>query len=398
MKFRNLNDFFLNISLDPPNLLHSQYLSNLPIKISLGPGAIKLVDIELTAISVGKINTIINATVNDNHYVPIIFKANIVPHSLSVSHAEVIIDATEPLLGKIISLVNTLNVPVHYTWHMAQSICFDVKPKSGTVPPGRSIMNEVIFIPNYNNKISSKLAFENKYGNKQTISATVRLEKIDICMFNAKIEVLHIPLNLLHKEKAVILNRSHSHVLFTVKNPKPYPGVKIYPVQGVVPKRSYKVLNIDILIKMVLSFDCTVEVLIHNYDSVSFEIVGIVEYPNIVMKPESIRLRRIATGSMDVHYIYLENKGQAVAKIEYKNDLWQEFYISTTTKNDFCYNITEIFLEAGEKQYLCLKYFPKDISMDKFYIPFIINGILGPLTTGKNGNLLASSYLSAQEE
>lgn len=393
----NQNDFPVKIKLST-QCGHKDKLPNLPLTVRLAANSIKSVNIKFFGATPGKFFTIINAIVNIHHCIPIMFNANIEPLHLRTNITEVIINLNDVNTSSTISIINNLNVPVHYTWLIPTGSCFVVVPKSGIVPKNRYILSEVFYQQDFSNRSSTKLTLKCYNGSIFNISATAYAEQIETAMKETVIDIPHIPLNIEYTRYATIINRGYSPVLFSIRNPNPTPGLQIHPTDGLIPRRSYQVLKIKILMKVIAAFKCSIDVVIHNTnDSLKFDITGKVDFPSLLIEPDAIRLKRIAAGSFDCSNFSLTNTGKSDIKVNYVQDISPEFSIVSLEEIDKTKTITEIYLPPGSKETFTLNYFPIDVTMIRFYFPFIINDILGPPLC-KEDVLNPSIYLSENEE
>lgn len=378
--------------------MFGQFLQSTPQKFNLGVRSTKVITLELVTKSTGKLHTIIQSIVNNTHTLPIIFKANVVNPFLAVSSNDIEIKLRHPYLSTQFSLSNTLNVPVQYLWNLPPGSCFTVKPISGTILSNRSIVSEVYYHIDYAEKYSSKIFFECSEGMKQNISATVFVDKLNVTMMKQVIDVVNIPLNIEHRAKAIILNTGFEPVFFSVRNPNPIPGITITPAEEVIRSRSYQILYILIVLPVVISFECTIYVDMPANQSLHFVLKGNVKYPHLVLKPNYIHLKRIIAGSFEHQPITMLNQGDTPVKIEYVGKKCPEFKMSNSFKPSDEYFSNDFLLQPGEKKKVELMFFPIDVSMNKLYLPIVINDILGPPSIDDEKTILNATYFKDYEK
>lgn len=108
-------------------------------------------------------------------------------------------------------------------------------------------------------------------------------------------------------------------------------------------------------------------------------------------------MKRIIAGSYDYQEFIVTNVGNTAIKFDYMDNIQGEFKISRKFKpisNNFVQNF---LLMPGEDIKLVLMYFPIDVSMNKMYLPFKINGLLGPPHCHIPDSLSVCKYLEIHE-
>lgn len=371
-----------------------------PEKFRLKMGTRKISTIVFKTRTVESFHTLINVIVNDYHSLPIMFKAKVVTTSLHISNTDVQIEMNDEYLSAPLILTNVLNEPIKYTWDVPEKSGFTIKPIEGTIEINRSIVSEVFYkledilkCPKYD-----KLTLLCEDGATQIIQTTIHEGRLDVCMRLKVINIPNISLNLPFKTYAVILNRSCQPVIFSVRNPKPIKGITISPTQGIIYKKSYKTLDIEILLKSIVSFKCSIEIEIYGKtEPLSFIINGNVNYPRLEFEPKKLQFRKVMTGCFDMNLLTMVNKGKSVVKVDYLQDQTPEYHIKNCYKSNRRIDIHNFLLEPGERLDLAVSYVPLDISLGNFYMPFVINDILGPPEIDTAAQLLSKTYLEANE-
>lgn len=183
-----------------------------------------------------------------------------------------------------------------------------------------------------------------------------------------------------------------------MKNPWPLPGIKISPVEGLIKRNSYQILNINILIKSVITFKCTIEIESHPFHFISFVLKGSVEYPKLIFKPAAIQLERIAAGSFTNQPFTITNASNSDIFIEFNWKMRPTFFICNKEEKDSNRPLTKFSLKCEEKLELKLSYFPKDVSMSRFYLPICINDIFTPPDINTENCLDSKHYLEEHEK
>lgn len=274
LRILNQNTFSIKVVIKIQTS-YETILKCIPQQFTVAAYSSKSFDLEFSPEVEGRFHTIISAVINDCHVLPVIFKSHIIAPTLYVNKNDVVVNLLDITSSKSLNIINVLNVPISYDWIPSAGSAFTVVPSHGKVPPFMYIKNEINFDPTISNRISTRLQLDCHRGNKLSITATVCVEKIDVMMLEKTVEMNHIPLNMATKGSAILINKSYQPILYSIKNPCPVSGIKLFPYDGVIQRRSYQIITIQVLMKVISSFDCKIEIEVPNAAKpVSFNLKG----------------------------------------------------------------------------------------------------------------------------
>lgn len=204
-------------------------------------------------------------------------------------------------------------------------------------------------------------------------------EDIQIKFIDRSVTFPHIPLNWPVRRSFAIRNDGEQSVYYRVLNPEPIPGITITPERGTLYEHSTTILSILAKITASLYFTCKVQIAIHDHNIMNFDIVGNVEAPEIDVSPKTITFRKLYAHSVDRTFFWVQNKGSVQAKIGFApidSKDSKEFTISESA--EILENVPEFVLQPNERKQLCIIFNSIDVANDSFYLPIVVNGILGP--------------------
>lgn len=325
---------------------------------------------------VGGFSAIVDFVINASDVYSISVTAKIVPRCVKFSQVEICFSNEAHIFAHI---SNPVNVPVHFHWKVPESQ-FAIYPMSATIPSRGNMTCCITYKPNHLLPSSIDVTLCSENGNRQIVNITkspcadpkVKLEST-VLKFD------RIPLNLPLEGTAALVNLEKEPVAFVVLNSQPIDGVSVFPVEGIIPPCGEQILTILIQIQTCISFEITVCIGINNDKVLELNIKGKVLYPEIVCKPEVIKLKKIVAHAFDRQVLIISNKSAVNATVQFCLDEYVEYQIFDERSVDLLSEqITEITLLPKSQKELYLHFNPMGAAVYCFYLPMIVNGIFGP--------------------
>lgn len=109
-------------------------------------------------------------------------------------------------------------------------------------------------------------------------------------------------------------------------------------------------------------------------------------------------MRRISAQSFDVVPICVENYGTTMAHISIDFKHFPEYSLGRKKLQIKYSSQDDFFLQPGKCMKVFIKFEPSDIARHQFYLPIIINGMLGPPFIQNSESEFPTYYLSRYEE
>ncbi|KAF2878752.1 hypothetical protein ILUMI_27427 [Ignelater luminosus] len=347
--------------------------------------------------TVGRHNLVIDFIVNDNHTFPVSMNIDVVQRRVRFDREDVTFESDQcPYIYLDVS--NPLNVPIAFQWQVPDS-CFLFEPSSATIPPRRHITCLATYVPNHSTPSGVEVTLWSEYGRNQTVNVTVNLIPPKVTFKNPKITFDDIPLNLPLRGIMVLKNLGNEPVTFAVLNPKPMRGISITPTEGVFQGYSEQIFTVYVKIPACITFNCVVEIEVQKVKTMKFQISGNVIYPQIVIKPEILQLRKIVPNSFERQVFVIMNRSTAKATVEFRLDDYVEYTILESHNFDIRLpSVKKIELEANQQKELYLHFNPMGAASYCFYLPIVINDLLGPVFLNMPESENPITYTSVYEE
>lgn len=344
--------------------------------------------------NVGKHYVVIDVIINESHGCECILQARVIPGfvTIDITYLEFLSNGNPRYFLK---LTNPCNVDVPFVWKN-NSESLTLKPLRGIVPAKCYMYCKILYQPVTTEDLASELiiALPEKKGPKILLDVFATMIKPKVGISTEHLELPLVPLNILTSRKIVMRNFGFENVVFTVNNPKPIFGVTITPSEGILYSFGDQTFYVNVQIPTCISFSCTVVIEVQKIHHIKFKISGCVEYPQIKVTPKAFNLRKVCVGSFDQFKFKVENIGRCISSIKFNFDYYPEFYIATESKKGAPALQTEgIMLEPKEQKILYLHFCAIDVAPNRFHLPIIINGILGPSIKMRNDTIATITYL-----
>lgn len=278
-------------------------------------------------------------------------------------------------------IYNDFNIPVEYKWEeLNADIPFDIIPSSGFVPKHSYRICDVIYVCKSTKTKTQEINF-NSVGNTTKvipIELNVITRKLAVKFIQQAVIFKDVALNIETIERAKLENSSREIASFFVVEPL-IPGVRIEPMAGNIRPKMMITFEIIVKISCVLEFGFDIIVRVNNKENVALPISGNVVEPRIIIHPKNIFLTRIPCGMVTYLPVTFQNLGSVrtlVQVLDTGDD--NIFDVYTIVHGNEKQRIFKFFVDSGQSKIVFIKIF--DIFRREYdiFIPFKINGLLGP--------------------
>ena len=277
---------------------------------------------------------------------------------------------------------NLFNIPVEFQWNdQLPDTPFNIIPMSGSIPTHSCKICNIVY---NSNATKTKVHEVELISQSDTdadavipIELSVVTRKLSIKFLQQAVLLKDIPLNLETVEKVKLENSSREIAFFYVVEPL-IPGLRMEPMSGTI--RPKMIMTFDIIIKIsyVMEFCFDICIKINNKENVMLPISGNVLEPKILIHPKNIYMARIPCDMVSYVPVTFQNIGPVrseVKVLETDDDNIFDVFIAIGNEKQRVYDFN---IEAGNSKIVYIKVcdiFRREYEM---YIPFTINGILGP--------------------
>lgn len=333
----------------------------------------------------GDICTIINVYLNSSRVVPVTFRAEVLQPTVHLEIDSLIFDEKNNSHVQQFKMHNQLNIPVKFNWIVPPSTCFTLNPMSGTIPSQMYLFCEVNYKPNQLYKTDAKFTCRTNESAGCILSVNAFLVTCKVEIQERVMNFEHLPLNLLFKTCNVIRNTDYLAISFKMKT-KPYPGITFGVTSGTIKGRSDFKLDIFLQFRFLAVFEQKIEIVFDQGTILSFVIKGAVDIPSIEYKPNTkVTFKTIPAESFDVMPFSITNTGTSDVHISFDFSIFPELKVHEALNriHDEIIPDYEETLAPTETTYLYMSIYPLDVTMNDFYLPLIINRLLGPPFKGE---------------
>lgn len=346
---------------------------------------------------IGDFCAMINVYLNNSRVVPVTFRADVLQPFVHLETNELIFDEADESHVRQLKMYNILNVPVRFHWIVPPLSCFTLKPMSGIIPAQMYLCCEINYKPNPLFRTNAKFICrtQESEGSVLTVNAFIVNCKVEIQESVLNFE--HIPLNLLIKTFNVLRNNDYQSISFKIIT-KPCPGITLGVTSGTIKGRSDFRLNIFIQFRFFAIFQHKIEIEFDQGTCLSFIVKGAVDFPLIEYKPSSkITFKTIPAESFDVVPFAITNTGASNVHISFDLSIFPELKVHELLINIYDEVIPdyEETLAPGQTIHLYMSIYPLDVIMNDFYLPLIINGLLGPPFKGESESRQSLTYTNS---
>ncbi|CAH1388641.1 unnamed protein product [Nezara viridula] len=364
-------------------------------------------EVTLNLKSYGKFYSNVSYVVNNSHSFDLKLSADVVQRTLSVTPNELILNSTKgqyedifQVKWGVIKIFNPLYVPTKYSWQVPPGIPFVLEPMSGEVPGNRSIACAVYSNLRNRTILGSSIHLVVNEGYQIPVRISLVEEKShNVSVMLTKRILPPISLNLLFCETVLFFNAGFKDVIYSIVTPEPIEGVTMRPIVGVMPARAC--IGLEMLFRMtsIAAFDFHLLIELQGYDIIEAKFIGHVVFPKVEFNPKTLTLRSTPCFSRDCYNIQVENQSPALVQIQFPMDNYPQINLSMS-KNDKFPGLDDDGLSLLPKDCkdLYLHFKPQDLATYEFYLPFILNKIIGPPILYNDDTQRPESYIAINRE
>ncbi|XP_011066697.1 PREDICTED: uncharacterized protein LOC105153498 [Acromyrmex echinatior] len=336
----------------------------------------------------GKFNGYINYIINHNHSFELNITACIVRKQLYIDEREIKLEkewSREELyqpIASIIRITNKLNAEIRFRWEISAMSGFYIEPKSGSVRDNATSLAYVHY--EFNNMkdnyyTQAIMICESGIRVSLRLSAPRFVPKVQFVNDNANLG--EIPLHLPTKVIAVLQNFEFNEVTYEVDSGSLIHGCNVNPLRGKISPRGIAILEVYLTFNVCCHFTIEIAITIQGCLQLLYRINGNVSFPRLRLVPQRIDIKRLRIGAIQTHQITATNVGTTLLKLQVLLEEYPEFHVSLSANDESSTIGTEgITIAPGISQNLYLHFQPIDLASCAFYLPIVINELLGPVS------------------
>ncbi|EFN77824.1 Uncharacterized protein CXorf22 [Harpegnathos saltator] len=360
--------------------------------------------VEYRAKDIGKFNGCIGYVINNNHLFDLNVTACVVPKQLHIDKKEIELgkewsseEAYRPL-ASIIRVTNKLGARTSFKWEVPSASGFYIAPTSGAVRGNATLHVYAHYTADYARANYVQAIIKCESGSCVSL-------RLGVPRFAPKVEFLNdhanlgeIPLNLPSKVTAVLRNFDINDAVYEVDSASLAHGCDVNPPQGKIPARGIAVLKVQLTFDVCCSFTSAIAVTIQGSARLTYRVHGKVSFPRLRVLPERIEMKRVSADACQTHRITAANVGTTILGVQFFLKGYPEFRVSRSANSKNSDVGTEsIIIAPGECQSLYLHFQPVDLASYSFYLPMVVNKLLGPVSMLNVRSVRPSEYMKSRE-
>lgn len=279
-----------------------------------------------------------------------------------------------------VRIYNNFNESVNYRWEdIHQDMPFEIIPKCGTVPKHSCRICDVIYVCKGTKSKNHELDLfsEGPVTKVIPLEFMVMTRKLSIKFLQQAVLFKDIALNIETIEKVKLENSSREIALFHVVEPL-IPGLRIEPMSGIIRPKIVMTLDIIVKISCILEFAFDVYVKINNKENVVLPISGNVVEPKLIIHPKNIYMARIPCGMITYVPVTFQNLSSLRVTVEVIDTGDENIFNVYIPNGNEKQRVLEFNVDGGQNKTVYIKVFDIFRREYEMYIPFKVNGLLGP--------------------
>ncbi|CAK1549961.1 unnamed protein product [Leptosia nina] len=279
-----------------------------------------------------------------------------------------------------IKIFNHYNLPVDFRWHELYSdMPFEITPTFGTIPKHSCKICDVVYVCKATKTKTHEvdLISEGKIFKHIPIELSVITRKLTIKFLQLAVVFKDIPLNLETIERVKLENSSREIALFHVVEPL-IPGFKVEPMCGTIRPKMIITFEITIKIPCILEFAFDIYVKINNKENVILPVSGNVVEPKIFIHPKNIIMSRVPCNMITYVPVTFQNISTLKSVVEVLDTGDENIFNVYQAVGNERQRIFKFIIEGGQSKTVFIKIFDIFRREYEMFIPFKVNGLLGP--------------------
>lgn len=288
---------------------------------------------------------------------------------------------TESFITSVpVRIYNYFNIPVNFQWdELTSDTPFEIIPLSGSIPKHSCKICDVIYICKPTKTKTHEVDFvsQSKTLKIVPIELSVITRKLAIKFLQPAVFFRDIALNLETIEKVRLENSSREIAMFHVLEPL-IPGLRIEPMSGTIRPKMIMTFEIIVKISCVLEFAFEIFVKINNKENVVLPVSGNVVEPKILIHPKNIFMSRIPCYMVTYVPVTFQNLSTLKTLVEVLDTGDENIFDVYIAHGNEKERIFEFCVEGGQSKTVFIKVYDVFRREYEMYIPFKINGMLGP--------------------
>ncbi|XP_028128124.2 cilia- and flagella-associated protein 47-like [Diabrotica virgifera virgifera] len=359
-------------------------------RIKIAPFSTEKLYFDCFSQGLGKYYVPVYIIINDCHIFNATVFAEVVPTTVKCKLRDITINPKDNVA--FVELFNPVNCAIDFSWNV-QDKCYSIMPSCGTLDSRRSLYCKIVFTPSIAAVFKTEVILYSQSGAKQVLNLAYKNPRPSILFNTDLLEFKDIPLNMRVSKTLVLKNNSANKVVMYVKEPKPMEEITVTPRVAVIPGKSTLFFQVFAHFRTVQTFKCVCNFTLQDEYDYQVNIEGDVCYPTISVKPNSIQYQKIPTGASHRKVFKLENTSESKLSVNFDFDLYRDFRVVDMANK----TVDSINIDPHAFVNLYLEFEPLEPTAYTFYVPMVLNNLVGPPLLNNPKSFEYSSYFDDQK-
>ncbi|KAJ8939235.1 hypothetical protein NQ318_015193, partial [Aromia moschata] len=382
----NGNEFAISVDI---KAVSNAILINGRKKLVISPHAEQNIFFDCVSRGLGKYHVPVFIIVNDFHIFDATVLADVVPTTVYCPHNEIVTNPTDN--RAIFEVFNQVNCDLSFTWEV-QDPSFEVFPATGRIPPRKSMYCRASFHPHSDEIYGNEIYLMSQNGVKQTITVYYENVKADIGFNSSLIKFENIPLNAPVSRHLVVKNFADKPISYAISSPTSFGEISVTPTKGLLGPMSYGYFQVSAQFMDVVDFRCELKFVTQYEYSYTVRVEGNVVFPNVSIIPEFIQFNKIPAGAYERRVFRIRNMSEVECNLQFRLKDYPEVFVADSERR----GVQETGpLKPNESRQLFLEFKPSDPVIYSIYLPYVINGVVGPPVLNHPRSLRPGTYFKA---
>ncbi|KAF0313450.1 Cilia- and flagella-associated protein 47 [Amphibalanus amphitrite] len=220
----------------------------------------------------------------------------------------------------VVVLRNSLNGVGEYRWRQEggdPDDVFSLRPAHGVIDPYHSQRCVVTFRPSVRLRQPHTATFACHVtgGDTLTLALTSELGTPRLRLTDDRLQLENLPLYQVKRCQVRLYNASLVDAFFSLAEPRPMPGIVVFPSEGVVPAGGSVALHVTLVPVSLARFDCPVRLHVRDGQAVTLGISGRTEAPDLAADCGALYFGGVHCGSSASQVFHLENRSRIPATL-----------------------------------------------------------------------------------
>ncbi|KAG5884668.1 hypothetical protein JTB14_033206 [Gonioctena quinquepunctata] len=380
----NKNDFAINISI---KALSNSVVIKGKKQITISAFEGKNIYFDCYSHGLGKYYVPVYIIVNECHIFDATVFAEVVPTTVRCAHKEVTICSNTH--DAFFEIFNPVNCDIEFNWEVLDKN-YTVVPKKGVVPPRKNLYCRVTFKPQIDATFTTEIYLLSQSGAKQIVRVLNKNKKAEVAFNTRILNFGNIPLNTSVTKHLIVRNFSEENITVVLSHPDCLQEVRVSPTGGILHANSDMCFKVTIHFRAVFAFNWTIIFVVQDEYSHEIKLHADVRYPHITLQPDQIQIHKIETGALYRQVLKVTNNGTTGNFVSFPFENIPAFTLVDSERNIMRGNVP---LEPGETKELSLEFEPSEPTAYSFYLPYVLNGLIGPPLLNNPETLAPRNYL-----